>query len=489
MRFRGTKVLASVGVAAVVLVIAACGSSSSSSTTSSSSGASSTSSSSSSGNGGATAPGVTATSITFGTHQPLTGPAAPGYSEIAPASQAFFDYVNAHGGVFGRKIHLIIKDDAYNPTNTVNVVHQLVLQNNVFGIFEGLGTPTHTKVVGFLNASKIPDLFVASGCPCWDNGTTQPYTFGWQPNYTIEGKILGQYIKQHFAGQKVGVLYQDDDFGQGGLAGIEDEVPAADIVSKQPYQSGATTLAPQITAIKSSGAKVARRLHRADLHRDRPADLVHARLQARSSSSPTSASTRPPWAACSSTISKGKASGTALIEGAITDGYLPVQQRHVEPVDPAVHEDPRSVRPERAVRRQRRVRDGERVHARTGAQGGRQEPHPPGPGQRGQQVRRHLDRDRALSRSAIRRPSTAATRGRRWDRSAAARSCLFGGPLTTASDRRQPDHPVHRDAADAAGQGSRAVEAGARPRHSRRVSAHGAAARRPARTCRGASAP
>src|SRR5580698_4775358 len=86
--------------------------------------------------GSSSVPGVTATSVTFGTHQPLTGPAAPGYSEIAPASQAFFDYVNANGGVFGRKIHLIIKDDAYNPTNTVNVVHQLVLQSNVFGIFE-----------------------------------------------------------------------------------------------------------------------------------------------------------------------------------------------------------------------------------------------------------------------------------------------------------------------------------------------------------------
>src|SRR5579859_5153522 len=138
---------------AAALVLAACGSSSSSN------------------NGGSTAPGVTATSITFGTHQPLTGPAAPGYSEIAPASQAFFNYVNAHGGVYGRKINLVIKDDAYNPTNTVNVVHQLVLQSSVFGIFEGLGTPTHTKVVGFLNASRIPDLFVASGCPCWDKGT------------------------------------------------------------------------------------------------------------------------------------------------------------------------------------------------------------------------------------------------------------------------------------------------------------------------------
>ena len=267
-------------------------------------------------------PGVTSTSITFGTHQPLTGPAAPGYSEIAPASQAFFDYVNAHGGVYGRKIHLIIKDDAYNPAETVNVVHQLVLQDKVFGIFEGLGTPTHTKVVGFLNASKIPDLFVASGCPCWDNGTAQPMTFGWQPNYTIEGKILGQYIKQHFAGQKVGVLYQDDDFGQGGLAGIEDEVPAADIVSKQPYQSGVTTLAPQITALKSSGAKVL-------------VDFTVPIYTAIGQLTSFTLGYKPQLVISSvgidpttvgallKSISKGKASGTALIEGAITDGYLP----------------------------------------------------------------------------------------------------------------------------------------------------------------------
>src|SRR5271154_3174212 len=233
MRARSYKVRA-VGTACalvVALAIAGCGSSSSSSS----------------------APGVTATSITFGTHQPLTGPAAPGYSEIAAASQAYFDYLNAQGGINGRTIHLVIKNDEYNPTQTVSVVHQLVLQENVFGIFEGLGTPTHTKVVGSLNSSKVPDMFVASGCACWDDGTTQPYTFGWQPNYTIEGKILGQYIKQHFSGEKVGVIYQDDDFGQGGLAGIEDEVPAADIVSKQPYESGTTSLATQVTAIKSAG--------------------------------------------------------------------------------------------------------------------------------------------------------------------------------------------------------------------------------------------
>ena len=310
MRFRRILPRASVAVAVLASVaVAGCGSSSSSS------GGSSSSSSSN-------VPGVTATSITFGSHQPLTGPAAPGYSEIAPASQAFFDYVNAHGGVFGRKIHLIYKDDAYNPAQTVNVVHQLVLQDKVFGIFEGLGTPTHTKVVGFLNAEKIPDMFVASGCPCWDDGTTQPYTFGWQPNYTIEGKILGQYIKQHFAGKKVGVLYQDDDFGNGGLAGIKDEVPASDIVAKESYQPGTTTLASQITAIKTAKAQVL-------------VDFTVPIYTAIGQLTSFTLGYKPQLVVSNvgidpitvggllKTVSKGKASGTALIEGAITDGYLP----------------------------------------------------------------------------------------------------------------------------------------------------------------------
>jgi branched-chain amino acid transport system substrate-binding protein len=277
---------------------------------------------SSSSGGGSSAPGVTANSITFGTHQPLTGPAAPGYSEIAPASQAFFDYVNAHGGVFGRKLHLIIKDDAYNPTNTVNVVHQLVLQNKVFGIFEGLGTPTHTKVVSFLNASKVPDLFVASGCPCWDNGGSQPQTFGWQPNYTIEGKILGQYLKQHFASAKVGVLYQDDDFGKGGLQGIEDELPASAIVAKEPYQSGTTTLASQVTAIKAAKATVM-------VNFTVPiytaiAQLTSFTLGFKPQLVVSNVGIDPiTVGGLLKSVSKGKVSGTALIEGAITDGYLP----------------------------------------------------------------------------------------------------------------------------------------------------------------------
>ncbi len=214
------------------------------------------------------------------------------------------------------------KDDAYNPTNTVNVVHQLVLQNHVFGIFEGLGTPTHTKVVGYLNSSKVPDINVASGCPCWDKGTSQPYTFGWQPNYTIEGKILGQYIKQHFPGKRVGVLYQDDDFGQGGLAGIQAEVPASDIVSKQPYQAGTTSLGPQITALKA--AKVQVLVDFTVPIYTAIGQLTSFTLGFKPQLVVSNVGIDPTTVgALLKTISKGKASGTGLIEGAITDGYLP----------------------------------------------------------------------------------------------------------------------------------------------------------------------
>jgi ABC-type branched-subunit amino acid transport system substrate-binding protein len=273
------------------------------------------------GCGSSSEPGVSATSVTFGTHQPLTGPAAPGYSEIAPASQAFFNYLNAQGGINGRQIHLLYKDDEYNPAKTVNVVNQLVLQEKVFGIFEGLGTPTHTKVVGFLGSSKVPDMFVASGCPCWDNGTAQPYTFGWQPNYTIEGKILGQYIKQHFAGKKVGVFYQADDFGTGGLTGIRYELPASQIVSAQPYQPGGTNVAPQISAIKAAGAQVL-------------VDFTVPIYTALGQLTSFTLGYKPQLVVSNvgidpttvggllKTFSKGKA-GTELIEGAITDGYLP----------------------------------------------------------------------------------------------------------------------------------------------------------------------
>src|SRR6202167_3151757 len=133
--------------AAAIMTVAAFGVAACSSSSSTSGSAASTSSGSSSAALTASAPGITPTTITIGSHQPLTGPAAPGYSEIAPASAAYFAYVNAHGGIYGRKIVYKYLDDGYDPTKTASVVRQLVLQDNVYALLDGLGTPTHLAVV------------------------------------------------------------------------------------------------------------------------------------------------------------------------------------------------------------------------------------------------------------------------------------------------------------------------------------------------------
>src|SRR5438105_14106028 len=226
--------------AALALVAAACGSSGKGS----GSGTTNT----------ASAPGITKSQILIGSHQPLTGVAAPGYSEIAPAANAYFQYVNAHGGIFGRKIKYTFLDDGYNPTTTSSVTRKLVLQDKVFAVFNALGTPTHLAVVDYLNSEKVPDLFVASGCNCWNDPSTHPYTFGWQPDYTIEGKILGQYIQQNLAGKKVGYFYQNDEFGLDGVKGLDQQISS--VASKQTYVPTNTNVAPQIAALQASGAQV-----------------------------------------------------------------------------------------------------------------------------------------------------------------------------------------------------------------------------------------
>jgi ABC-type branched-subunit amino acid transport system substrate-binding protein len=253
------RVPAIAALAVAALTVAACSSSAGSSGaggSGSSSGASPAASGSASAALTASAPGITATTITIGSHQPLTGPAAPGYSEIAPASNAYFDYVNAHGGVYGRKIVYKYLDDGYNPTNTASVVRQLVLQDNSYAIFNGLGTPTHLAVLSFLNAQKVPDVFVASGCDCWDAPTTAPQTFGWQLDYIREGKILGQYVAKHFAGKKVAYFYQDDEFGQDGVKGLDMEIPKSAVVARQSYVATNVNVAPQVAALRASGAQV-----------------------------------------------------------------------------------------------------------------------------------------------------------------------------------------------------------------------------------------
>jgi len=201
-------------------------------------------------------PGVTDTEILVGSHQPLTGPAAPGYSKIAPATNAYFDAVNAAGGVYGRKISYKFLDDGYNPANTQQVVRQLVLQDKVFALLNGLGTPTHSGVLDFLKSNRVPDLFVASGALAWNNPEKYPQTFGFQTDYVVEGKILATYVKNEFAGQKVCQLGQNDDFGRDHLAGVEKVLGPGGLAAKEQYVPTNANVAPQLGAFKAAGCTV-----------------------------------------------------------------------------------------------------------------------------------------------------------------------------------------------------------------------------------------
>lgn len=200
--------------------------------------------------------GVTKDSITVGATFPLTGVAAPGYSEIPTGMQAYFDHVNASGGVNGRKIKMTVKDDAYNPTKTSEVTNELVLKDQVFAMLGALGTPTHGAVVDFLNSEKVPDLFVSSGSVQWgDDPKAKPYTFAWQPDYEIEGKIIGQWVAKNMPDAKVGLFLQDDDLGRDSEKGARRYL-SKQIVKVSKYTAGNTDVAPQIAALKASGADV-----------------------------------------------------------------------------------------------------------------------------------------------------------------------------------------------------------------------------------------
>ncbi len=271
----------------------------------------------------ASAPGITATTITIGSHQPLTGPAAPGYSEIAPASNAYFQYVNAHGGIYGRKIIYKYLDDGYNPTNTSTVVHQLVLRDNVYAIFNGLGTPTHLAVVSYLNSQKVPDVFVASGCECWNQPSLYPETFGWQLDYVREGKILGRYIEQHFKGKKIGYFYQNDEFGQDGVKGLGYEIPKSQVVARETYVPTDVKIGPAVAALKAAGAQVV-------VSFSIPAFTALLKLNALGLNyNPTlvvsDVGSDPITLAglLNAFAKKSGSFGSSLINGIITDGYLP----------------------------------------------------------------------------------------------------------------------------------------------------------------------
>ncbi len=173
-------------------------------------------------------PGVTAKQVTIGATVPLTGIASQGYNEVAKAANAVFTWVNKHGGVNGRTIKYVLKDDCYGTpgfgcTGNPNTVAQTkaLLSIPVFATVGSLGTPTQDSVRTLLKSNGVPQLFVNSGSKDWNNPKTYPGLFGWQTSYTVESKILGQYINAHFAGQKVCFLGQNDDFGGDGLLGLQ----------------------------------------------------------------------------------------------------------------------------------------------------------------------------------------------------------------------------------------------------------------------------
>lgn len=192
---------------------------------------------------GATAPasaetGVTNSTITLGMTTPLTGPAAPGYKDIAPAAEAYFDYVNANGGINGRKIDLKVYDDAYNPAKTKVGTNQLIQRDKIFAMYGALGTPTHSAVVRDLNRRGIPDVFVNTGGAAFDNPRRYPMTFPYFPSYIVEAKAMGYYIDNtsSLKNKRACLMYQDGEFGDNAKTGFK--AAGIDFVEETSYFSG-----------------------------------------------------------------------------------------------------------------------------------------------------------------------------------------------------------------------------------------------------------
>lgn len=201
-------------------------------------------------------PGVTDDTVVIGTHQPLTGPAAAGYSTISAATAAYFEYVNAGGGIHGRSIEYIVKDDGYDPATTQTAVRELVTEEKVFAVVNGLGTPTHSAVLDYLDQQGVPDLFVSSGSLMWNQPGVYENTFAFNADYVTEGAALAQYAVEQEPGAKICVLGQDDDYGEGIIEGVETVIGSNAITEVQMYTTSAEDLTAQMGAMMSAGCEV-----------------------------------------------------------------------------------------------------------------------------------------------------------------------------------------------------------------------------------------
>ncbi len=203
-------------------------------------------------------PGVTATEIKIGNTAPYSGPASA-YGTILKAAGAYFKKVNDEGGINGRKINFISYDDSYSPPKTYEMTRKLVEQDHVLLDFGPLGTPCNTAIWKYMNQHQVPQLFVYTGASKWGEPKGHPWTMGWQPTYHAEAVIWAHYILDHIPGAKIGILYQNDDYGKDYLSGVKDGLGSAAsklIIKEQTYEVTDPTIDSQIVNLKSSGANV-----------------------------------------------------------------------------------------------------------------------------------------------------------------------------------------------------------------------------------------
>jgi len=202
-------------------------------------------------------PGVTSTEIKIGNLNPYSGPASA-YGTIGKSIGAYFKMINDQGGINGRKINYISYDDSYSPPKTVEMARKLVEQDQVALIFQPLGTAANSSIHKYMNQMKVPQLFVATGASKWNDPKNFPWTMGWQPNYQTEGQIYARYTLSNVKDAKIGILYQNDDYGKDYLKGFEDGLgdKKSLIVMKQSYEVTDPTVDSQIVNLKNSGANV-----------------------------------------------------------------------------------------------------------------------------------------------------------------------------------------------------------------------------------------
>jgi len=200
--------------------------------------------------------GASDSEIKIGNFVPYSGPASA-YSVLGQTIAAYFNKVNAEGGINGRRINFISYDDSYSPPKAVEQARKLVESDEVLFLYYTLGTPSNSAIQKYMNARKVPQLFVASGATKWNDPKHFPWTMGWAPSYQSEGHIYAQYLLEHHPNGKIGVLYQNDDSGKDYLKGLTDGLRGRmPIVAAYPYETSDPTVDSQIVALKASGADV-----------------------------------------------------------------------------------------------------------------------------------------------------------------------------------------------------------------------------------------